>query len=67
MLRGLTIIINNILKTEDAPIKKIGDRLYYYNHDKWYEFKEREINNFIESVRKMILKNSTTFTTNDIL
>ena len=56
MLRGLTIIINNILKQEDAPIKKIGDRLYYYNNDKWYEFKECEINNFIESVRKMILK-----------
>lgn len=56
MLRGLSVIVSNILGREDSPIKKIGDRLYYYNQDKWHEFRQDEINNFIESVRKLVLK-----------
>jgi len=56
MLRGLSSIIKSLLTRADSPIKKIGDRLYYYNENKWHEFNQNELNKFISDIRQMILK-----------
>ena len=31
-------------------------RLYYYNENKWHEFNDAELDNFIKSLRQMVLK-----------
>lgn len=56
MLRGLSSIIKSLLTRKDSPIKKIGMRLYYYNENKWHEFNDAELDNFIKSLRQMVLK-----------
>ena len=56
MLKGLSSIIKSLLTRSDSPIKKIGDRLYYYNENKWHEFNQNELNKFISDIRQMILK-----------
>ena len=56
MLKGLSSIIKSLLTRSDSPIKKIGDRLYYYNENKWHEFNNEELNKFISDIRRMILK-----------